>query len=211
MPESSSSEDAVIDRVFTADADSARRYVHILSTTGVERGLIGPREAPRLWQRHIFNSVSLVSELPRGVSAVDVGSGAGLPGIPLALARPDLQVTLLEPLLRRSVFLEEVVRELSLSDRVDVVRERAESWKSGAGQFDVVVSRAVAPLEKLVGWSKSLASRTGKLLALKGERAHDEVAEAQAQLRAWRLTARVVPLHIDPDCDPTFAVEVTRA
>ena len=125
------------------------QYVDILASDGVVRGLIGPREADRLWDRHILNSAALAGLVPSVTSVVDVGSGAGLPGIPLAVLRPDLRVTLLEPLLRRSVFLAEVVERLGLADRVEVVRGRAEEHD---GAYAVVTARAVAPLSRLITW-----------------------------------------------------------
>jgi 16S rRNA (guanine527-N7)-methyltransferase len=159
----------------------AQRYVALLAGPGIERGLIGPREAPRLWERHVLNCAVVHKALPAGCSVADVGSGAGLPGIVLAVARPDLQVTLVEPLLRRSRFLEEVADELELRNAV-VVRARAEDL---AGQLDVqaVTARAVAPLEQLARWTFPLLSTGGRLLALKGASVVDEVARAAAALR----------------------------
>ncbi|MEC9053615.1 MAG: 16S rRNA (guanine(527)-N(7))-methyltransferase RsmG, partial [Actinomycetota bacterium] len=122
------------------------RYVGWLAGAGTERGLMGPREVPRLWERHVLTSAVVGEWVPEGVSVADIGSGAGLPGIPLALARPDLEVTLVEPLLRRAIFLEEVVADLGLPVRV--VRSRAEDLH-GQLSFDVVTSRAVAPLDRL--------------------------------------------------------------
>ena len=166
-----------------------RRYQDILATTGLERGLIGPREVDRLWDRHIVNSAVVEECIPPGASVIDVGSGAGLPGIPLAIVRPDLQVTLLEPLLRRSVFLEEVVAELGLGDRVAVVRGRAEDGVVSAA--DVVTARAVAPLERLIGWCWPLVRPGGSLVALKGERAAEEIEQAYPALNKRRLTATI--------------------
>lgn len=135
--------------VFGAEVDRAAAYVTLLATTGVERGLLGPREVDRLWDRHVLNSVAVSHAIGPQASVVDVGSGAGLPGIPLALARPDLVVTLLEPLLRRATFLSEVVDELELADRVSVVRGRAvdpddRDPLGHRATYDVVTSRAVA-------------------------------------------------------------------
>ncbi len=135
-------------------------------------GVIGPREADRIWDRHILNSLALADLIPVGATVVDVGSGAGLPGIPLAIARPDLSVTLLEPLLRRTTFLEPVVRELGLGDRVRVVRARAEDHHE---QYDVVTARALAPLDRLIRWCRPLLKDGGTLLALKGRSAEDEI------------------------------------
>ncbi|MFI0142208.1 16S rRNA (guanine(527)-N(7))-methyltransferase RsmG, partial [Streptomyces luteogriseus] len=142
--------------VFGDRYEIAERYYQSLATDGVERGLIGPREVPRLWERHLLNCAVIGELIAEGESVVDVGSGAGLPGIPLAIARPDLKVTLVEPLLRRSVYLAEFIESNGLD--VLVVRGRAE--ESGvvkeAGGADVVTSRAVAPLEKLARWSLPL-------------------------------------------------------
>ncbi|HBX81176.1 MAG: 16S rRNA (guanine(527)-N(7))-methyltransferase RsmG [Propionibacteriaceae bacterium] len=178
----------------------AEAYVQILATRGIEWGLIGPREADRLWDRHVLNSLAMVPFVPDGATVVDVGSGAGLPGIPLAIARPDLTVTLLEPLLRRFNFLVEAVAELGLGDRVAVVRGRAEEHKA---TYDVVTCRAVAPLERLVGWCAPLFLPAGELLAQKGSSAQAEVDAASADLRRRHLTARVLEAGGD-----TFIVRV---
>jgi 16S rRNA (guanine527-N7)-methyltransferase len=161
----------------------AERYEAWLAGAGTERGLLGPREVPRLWDRHVLNSAVVAPLLAAGESVVDVGSGAGLPGIPLALARPDCTFVLLEPLARRAAFLEEVVADLRLAPQVSVVRGRAEEVVRAIGPFDVAVARAVAPLDRLAAWCLPLLRRGGRLLALKGERAADEVAAAPA-LRA---------------------------
>jgi len=159
----------------------AERYVGLLANEGVVRGLIGPREGPRLWERHLLNCAVLGELMPTGATVCDVGSGAGLPGLVLAIARPDLTVTLVEPLLRRTTFLDEVVAELGL-DGVEVVRARAEELH-GARTFDVVTSRAVAPLDRLLAWSMPLVAPTGALVAMKGSSAADEIAGAGAALR----------------------------
>ena len=157
-------------------------YAALLAGPGVERGLLGPREAPRLWERHLLNSAGLAELLPTGATVVDLGSGAGLPGVVLAALRPDLQVVLLEPLLRRATFLEEVVEELQLRGAM-VRRARAEELK-GKLLVDVVVARAVAPLDRLAAWSLPLLHPGGRLLALKGERADSELASSGAALKA---------------------------
>ena len=136
------------------------RYAELLATDGVVRGLIGPREVPRLWDRHIVNCALLATALPRDARVADIGSGAGLPGLVVGLARPDVRVTLVEPLLRRTTFLEEVVAELGL-DKVVVRRDRADALH-GQETFDVVTARAVAPLERLLGWCMPLVSPTGR-------------------------------------------------
>ncbi len=168
----------------------AERYAAVLATAGVVRGLIGPREAPRLWERHLLNSAVLEEAIPQGASVCDIGSGAGLPGVALAIARPDVQVTLVEPLLRRTTFLDEVVAELGL-DRVEVVRGRADALH-GARRFDVVTSRAVAPLDRLLRWSMPLVAPEGALVAMKGSSVSAEVAEATEVLRELGCAPPVV-------------------
>ncbi len=157
------------------------RYTELLATEGVVRGLIGPREVPRLWERHVVNCALLGTALPRDASVADIGSGAGLPGLVVALARPDVRVTLVEPLLRRTVFLEEVVDALGLDNAV-VRRDRADALH-GHDTFDVVTARAVAPLDRLLGWCMPLVAPHGSLLAMKGDSAEEEVAAAAAVLR----------------------------
>ena len=159
----------------------AQRYADLLASDGVLRGLIGPREVPRLWERHLVNCAVLAEVVPRGATVCDLGTGAGLPGVVLAIARPDLTVTLVEPLLRRTAFLDEVVAELGL-ERCEVRRARAEQLHGGE-RFDVVTSRAVAPLPRLLVWSMPLVAPTGALIAMKGSRAAAEVAEARDDLR----------------------------
>ena len=149
---------------------------HLLATDGVVRGLIGPREVPRLWERHLVNCALLGLGVPRGVTVADVGSGAGLPGLVLAIGRPDLRVTLVEPLLRRTTFLTEAVEHLALAN-VEVVRDRAEALH-GQRSFDVVTSRAVAPLDRLARWCLPLVVPGGRMLAMKGSSAADEVARS---------------------------------
>lgn len=154
----------------------AERYAALLATDGIDHGLIGPREVPRLWERHILNCAVIEEAITSEASVIDIGSGAGLPGIPLALARPDLDVTLIEPLLRRSDFLERVVADLNLSS-VRVVRGRAEekAVRESLEPADVVTSRAVAPLERLAKWSAPLIVDGGSLVAIKGSSAADEI------------------------------------
>ena len=183
----------------------AERFVELLASAGVERGLIGPREVPRLWERHVLNCAVVVPRVPEGASVADVGSGAGLPGLVWAIARPDLKVTLIEPLLRRTVFLEEAVDALGL-DRVRVLRSRAEDVTE---QFDVVTARAVAPLEKLAAWCLPLVRPGGVLLALKGRTAEEEVASSRVSLHKMGATDIVVSSHGDLQV-PTTVVEVTR-
>lgn len=158
------------------------RYAGFLGRDGVERGLLGPREVPRLWERHLLNCAVVADLVPSGASLVDVGSGAGLPGIVMALTRPDLSVTLVEPLLRRSQFLDECVDLLQIGDRVSVVRGRAEEV-SGQVSADVVTARAVAPLERLVRWCLPLVTPGGALLAIKGASAAEELAASEGAIR----------------------------
>jgi 16S rRNA (guanine527-N7)-methyltransferase len=180
-------------RVFPhARLGAAERYAELLATEGVTRGLIGPREAPRLWDRHLLNCAVLGELLPAGASVCDIGSGAGLPGLVLAIARPDLRVTLVEPLLRRTSFLDEVVVELGL-EHVEVVRGRAEALH-GQRRFEVVTSRAVAPLGRLLEWSMPLVEPTGALVAMKGSSVATEVSEAAEDLR--RLGCAEPEVHV---------------
>ncbi|HZN79945.1 MAG TPA: 16S rRNA (guanine(527)-N(7))-methyltransferase RsmG [Mycobacterium sp.] len=163
--------------LFGSRLDRAQRYAQILAGTGVERGLLGPREVGRLWDRHILNSAAVAELFDSNDRIADIGSGAGLPGIPLALARPDLRLTLIEPLLRRSEFLREVVDDLGLE--ITIVRGRAEdrSVRQQVGEMDAVVSRAVASLDKLTKWSLPLLRPDGRMVAIKGERAEEEIRE----------------------------------
>jgi 16S rRNA (guanine527-N7)-methyltransferase len=160
---------------------AAERFAGWLVGPGAERGLLGPRESERIWSRHLVNCAVLEPFVPVGASVCDLGSGAGLPGVVLALLRPDLRMTLLEPLLRRATFLEEVVSDLGLADVV-VVRARAEEYRHQQPGHDVVVARAVAPVERLVGWALPLVRPGGELVALKGSTAAEELAAARQAL-----------------------------
>jgi len=172
--------------VFGAALDTARRFADILATDGVTRGLLGPRETPRLWDRHLVNCALVAEFLPDNGQLVDIGSGAGLPGVVLAMLKPGLRVTLLEPLLRRSVFLEECVTRLGLANAT-VVRARAEDM-AGVIKADVATARAVAPLDRLVGWAAGVLRPGGQILAIKGQAAEEELAAARPVLS--RLGAR---------------------
>jgi 16S rRNA (guanine527-N7)-methyltransferase len=170
----------------------AERYVARLSTDGVLRGLIGPREVARLWERHLLNSAAVAEAVPHGARVVDVGSGAGLPGIPLGLARPDVVLTLVEPMARRVEFLQEAVAELAAvrSDGAPVgwrvIRGRAEDRAvvTAVGAVDVVTARAVAPLPRLVGWCRGLMRPGAQLVALVGARALAELPALVPELEA---------------------------
>jgi 16S rRNA (guanine527-N7)-methyltransferase len=200
---------AVSSRVFGDRLALAERYAAILAGAGVQRGLIGPREAPRLWERHLLNCAVVGELLPPGARVLDVGSGAGLPGIVLAVARPDLEVTLLEPLARRATFLDEVVAELGLST-VAVVRGRAEEQASRL-RFPVVTARAVAPLDRLVRWCLPLLEAGGRLLALKGVSAADELSEHAAEVsRLGGRDAAVMVCGAGVVEQPTTVVSVVR-
>ncbi len=190
----------------------AERYAALLAGAGALRGLIGPREVPRLWERHLVNCAVLAELLPADASVCDVGTGAGLPGIVLAIVRPDARVTLVEPLLRRTSFLEEVLADLGLSN-CEVSRGRAEALH-GVERYDVVTSRAVAPLSKLLGWSMPLVAPGGALVAMKGSRAMSEITDATETLARLGCGAPEVlelgagePARLDP---PTTVVRVVR-
>ena len=191
--------------VFGAHIRTAQRYAHLLATGGAERGLIGPREVERIWERHLLNCAVVAEVIPPGAVVVDVGSGAGLPGLPLALARPDLRITLLDSMARRVAWLTEVVGELELP--VQVVRGRAEDaavrWELRG--CDVVTARAVAPLGRLAGWTLPLLRPGGLLVALKGETAADEVANERATVHGYG--GRAIRLH---DCGSGIVEPLTR-
>jgi 16S rRNA (guanine527-N7)-methyltransferase len=180
--------------IFGDALPAAERYVARLAGDGVTRGLIGPREVPRLWERHVLNSAAVAEAVPEGARVVDVGSGAGLPGIPLGLARPDLTMTLVEPMARRVEFLEQAVAELDQfaqdeqpgGSRWRVVRGRAgdRSVAGSVGTVDVVTARAVAPLPRLVGWCRGLMRPGTQLVALVGARALEELPALLPELAA---------------------------
>lgn len=176
--------------VFGEHLPHLQEYAALLASTGVERGLIGPREAPRLWERHLLNCAGLTELIEEGSTVADLGSGAGLPGIVLALARPDLTVVLIEALLRRATFLDEAKEALGLRNVV-VRRSRAEELH-GKLEVEVVVARAVAPLDRLAGWALPLLRPGGRLLALKGERAELELATAGPALHKAGAVANEV-------------------
>ena len=172
QPESVSRETS-IQKYFPGQEGAIRTYAELLTTAGIERGLIGPREGERIWERHIFNCLPVTQLLPQGASLFDIGSGAGLPGIVIALARPDLKVTLIEPLERRVEFLNEAVAAIAAGGvEIEVIRGRAQDVKKSA---DFVTARAVAPMEKLKKMSWHMVKTGGSLLAMKGESAASEM------------------------------------
>jgi len=197
--------------LFGVELSRAVAYAELLAEHGVERGLIGPREVERLWDRHLLNSVIVGELIPRAARVVDLGSGAGLPGIPLAIARPDLSITLLESMARRVEWLEHVTRTLGLD--VTVVRGRAEepAIKRRVSGADVVVARAVAPLAKLCEWSLPLLRHGGSLVAMKGASAAEEAArDRQAVVRAGGTEPRIASCGVGVLSDPATVVVVDR-
>jgi 16S rRNA (guanine527-N7)-methyltransferase len=198
-------------RVFSSERlPVIEAYAASLATDGVTRGLIGPREAPRLWERHLLNCAVLGDVIDERATVCDVGSGAGLPGIVLAIARPDLTMTLVEPLLRRSTYLSEVSEQLGLTN-VEVVRARADEVH-GTRSFDVVTSRAVAPLDRLLGWSMPLVAPEGRLVAMKGSGIADEIVAASSTLARLGCAEPVVlELGAGVISPQTFAVQVAWA
>ena len=193
--------------VFSHALPVAERYAELLATEGVVRGLIGPREVPRIWERHLLNCALLSGAVPEGADVCDIGSGAGLPGLVLAIVRPDLSITLVEPLLRRTTFLEEAVAELGLTN-VEVLRTRAEELH-GQRDFAVVTSRAVAPLDRLLDWSMPLVRQGGDLVAMKGSSVREEISGAEKVLRKHGgEDVRVEELGVDTVPSPTVVVRV---
>jgi 16S rRNA (guanine527-N7)-methyltransferase len=190
---------------------TAEEYAWMLATDGVLRGLVGPREAPRIWERHLLNCAVTAELVPPEARVTDVGSGAGLPGLVLALARPDLTVVLVETKQRATAFLTEAVTGLGLTDRVEVVRARAEECAGRLPSAEVVTARALAPLDRLAAWCLPLARVGGRVLALKGESAAAEVASHAAAIR--RLGGGPPTIrHCGTDllAQPTTVVEIPR-
>ena len=186
--------EVVLQRFGAAAADLLVRYAGWLAGPGTVRGLLGPREVPRLWDRHLLNSAALAELVPPGIRLVDIGTGAGLPGLAVACVRPDLRVDLVESMLRRTDFLTEVVADLGLAERVRVIRGRAEdsSVVNTVGSAEFVTARAVAPLDRLVRWAFPLLRPAGSLLAVKGATAEDEMTEHQRFLTQMRAEVREV-------------------
>ena len=200
-PGLSVSRETLLTDYFQESQVKIERYAEILQSWGIERGLIGPREGERIWDRHIANCLPVASLIPTGVKVADIGSGAGLPGIVLALARPDLEITLIEPLQRRVDFLNEVIVELELP--ITVIRGKSESVKRS---FEVVTARAVAPLPKLLTISWHLVKAEGALLAMKGEGAQQEI-DATAPKKHSRTTLHVLEL---PGFEISRVIEVRK-
>lgn len=199
--------------VFGDQLELADTYAGLLATAGVERGLIGPRETDRLWDRHLLNCAVVTDLLPVGARVVDVGSGAGLPGLPMAIRRPDISVDLVESLQRRTDFLTEAVQLLGLTDRVRIVRGRAEdvSVRTEVGAAQWATARAVAPLDRLVRWCLPLLAGGGSLLAIKGDRGRDELSEfAPIIRRLGGVDPEVVTCGAGVLASPTTVVVVKR-
>ncbi len=196
--------------VFGDQVGLARQFARFLAEQGVLRGLIGPREPGRLWTRHLLNCAVIADLIPAGSRVIDVGSGAGLPGLVLAIHRPDLRLCLLEPMRRRCDFLTEAVHLLGVADRVEVVCGRAEDpqARAAAGLADWVTARAVAPLPRLVGWCLPLLAVGGSVAAIKGSRAADELAAADETFRAAAVRGRIARCGVDVLADPTTVIVV---
>lgn len=190
--------------------DQSVQFAELLVSHGEERGLIGPRELPRLWTRHIVNSAAVAPFLPARGAVADVGSGAGLPGIVLAAMRPDLEFHLIEPMERRVAWLREVVSELGLAN-VEVYQRQAQDLH-GSQVYEAVTARAVAALDKLLRWTWPLISPGGALLAMKGQRVAGEVDAAASVLRKLKAgTPSVHEVDVLGDGDITRVVVVPRS
>lgn len=193
--------------IFGDRLDLAKRYVEHLATSGTERGLIGPREVPRLWSRHVLNCAVIERQIAQGSHVADVGSGAGLPGLCLAIARPDLELTLIEPLERRVIWLQEVVDDLGL-ENVTIMRTRAE-LAVGMVDADVVTARAVSALSNLAGLTIPLLAGKGEVVAIKGRSAGEEIEKAAKVIRKLGGTqTSVVVVGEDLLEEPTTVVRI---
>ncbi|ANE05193.1 16S rRNA (guanine(527)-N(7))-methyltransferase RsmG [Corynebacterium crudilactis] len=198
--------------IFGDNLEKAIAYHESLATDGSIRGFIGPREVPRLWDRHILNCGVIGEAMDEGISVADIGSGAGLPGIPLAIARPDLKITLIEPLLKRSVYLNEVKEALQL-DNVTVIRGRAEEKivRKQVGLVDLVTSRAVAPLGKLATWSLPLVKIGGRMVAMKGSSVEEEIERDAKEIRkAGGSDIKVYTVGDQLLSEPTTLISIRR-
>jgi len=174
-----------ITEVYPESAENLARFANWLAGAGVERGFLGPREVDRIWDRHIANCAVVEELIPQNSKVFDIGSGAGLPGLVLAIVRPDITIGLIEPLMRRSEFLTEVAIDLGITDRVTVMRGRAEELKGHTAP--VVTARAVAPLGKLLTWSLPLTTKGGQILAMKGSSAATEIEEAKDIIKGRKV------------------------
>jgi len=200
------SRETLLATYFPEAGEKALAYGQILATRGIEWGLIGPKEGERIWDRHIANCLPITTLIPKGVSLIDIGSGAGLPGIVIALARPDLKVTLLEPLARRVEFLQGVVSELGLD--IQIIRGKAEAQK---GSYDIVTGRAVAPLPKFVNLTWHLVKSGGAILAMKGAAAEEEIENfkgGKVPHNMEKIELHTVTLG---DLEPSRIVELRKA
>lgn len=203
----------VAEAVFGARLGLAQGYAERLATDGVVRGLLGPREVPRLWDRHLLNCAVVTELVPAGARVVDVGTGAGLPGLAMACRRPDLSVDLVESLARRVAFLTEVVDALGLAGQARVVHGRAEdvAVRSVVGNAEWVTARAVAPLDRLVRWCMPLLRAGGTLLAMKGAQAEAEVSAHRAALRRMGASrVSIMRCGVDTLDTPVTVVAVER-
>lgn len=207
MPETSADERGAAESIFGPTVELAARFVEHLSTSGIERGLLGPREVPRLWSRHVLNCAVVVRLISPGQRVTDVGSGAGLPGLTFAIARPDLHLTLIEPLERRVNWLEEVVSDLGLTN-VQVLRGRAEQF-FGRVDTDVVTARAVSALTNLAKLTMPLLANGGEVLAIKGQSAQAEVDKAAKAIKQLGgQSAEVLSVGEDILAEPTTVVRI---
>ncbi|NUU32269.1 16S rRNA (guanine(527)-N(7))-methyltransferase RsmG [Arthrobacter sp. C9C5] len=207
MVEITAAELKAAESIFGDRLELAKRYVEHLATSGTERGLIGPREVPRLWSRHVLNCAVIEREIAQGSHVADVGSGAGLPGLCLAIARPDLQLTLIEPLERRVIWLQEVVDDLGL-ENVTVMRTRAE-LAVGHVNADVVTARAVSALSNLAGLTIPLLGGKGEVVAIKGRSAGEEIEKAAKVIRKLGgVETSVVVVGEDLLEEPTTVVRI---
>ena len=194
--------------LFGTGASAVEAFADLLAVEGEKRGLIGPSEAERIWSRHIVNSAALLPFLPKRGTVIDVGSGAGLPGLVIAAARPDLDVTLVEPMERRCEWLAEAAEEVGL-DNVTIIRDRSENIGKKI-RADVVTARAVAALPKLLRLTSKMIAPGGRLLALKGRRAYEGVDEAALELKKRHLSAEVHEVVSVFDGETTYVVECRR-
>ena len=198
-------------KIFGDRIGVAERYAELLADMGVEWGLIGPREVERSWERHLLNCAAVAELLAPGERVADIGSGAGLPGLPVVIAKPEVRVVLVESLSRRAEFLRMAVADLGLD--VEVVRGRAEdaAVRETAGGCDAVVSRAVASLDKLTRWSLPLLRPGGRMVAIKGERAPAELLEHRRVMTTLgAIDARVVECGVSCLSPPTTVVVARR-